>query len=119
MRLLFTWIASAAAVGVAAYLLPGIRVTGGIETLFVVALVLGLVNALVRPVVKALACGLVVLTLGLFLLVINALMLFVTSLVATQLGFGFRVDDVTSALLGSLIISVVSWVLSMLMPGRD
>jgi putative membrane protein len=115
MNLLLRWIASAAAVGAAAYFVPGIRVTGGIETYFVVALVFGLVNSLVRPLVKALACGLIVLTLGLFLLVINAAMLWLTSLIAQHFGYGFFVDGLTPALVGSLVISLVSWVLSLLL----
>jgi putative membrane protein len=114
VKLLLRWAASAAAVGVAAWMLPGIRVTGGLETLLVVSLILGLVNALVRPIVKWMACGLVVLTLGLFLLVINAAMLLLTEGVARSLGFGFEVDGFGAALLGSVIISLAAWVLSLL-----
>ena len=112
MNLLLRWVAAAAAVAAAAYFVPGIRVEGGIATYFVVALVLGLVNSLVRPLVKALACGLIVLTLGLFLLVINAAMLWVTSLIAQHFGYGFFVDGIEPALIGSLVITAVSWVLS-------
>ena len=115
MNLLLRWVAAAVAVGAAAYFVPGIRVEGGIETYFVVALVLGLVNALVRPIVKALACGLIVLTLGLFLLVINAAMLWLVSVLAQHFGYGFYVDGVEAALIGSLVISLVSWVQSLLL----
>ncbi|HZG43460.1 MAG TPA: phage holin family protein, partial [Longimicrobium sp.] len=82
MKLILRWLASAAAVGLAVYLLPGLDYDGRIETLFVVALVLGLVNAIVRPIVKMLACGIIVLTLGLALLVINAVMLYLTTFIA-------------------------------------
>lgn len=119
MRLLLRWAASAAAIGLAAWLLPGIQVTGGIPTLLGVALVLGLVNALVRPVVRALACGVVALTLGLFLLVINAGMLLLTEWVAGDLGLGFRVDGFTAALVGSVVISLATWTLSLLLPDRE
>lgn len=120
MKLLLRWVASAVAVGLAVYLLPGaIDWDGRIETLFVVALILGLVNAIVRPVVKALACGLIVLTLGLALFVINALMLYLTGFIVGELGYAFRPNDFVSALLASLVISVATWVLSLLIKDRD
>jgi putative membrane protein len=119
VKLLLRWIASAVAVGLAVYLLPGLEYDGRIETLFVVALVLGLVNAVVRPIVKALACGIIVLTLGLALFVINAVMLYLTSFIAEQLGYGFHVRDFVSALIGSVVISLATWFLSMLIPDRD
>lgn len=115
MNLLLRWFASAAAVGIAAWLLPGITVPGGLPALLAVAVILGLVNALVRPVLRWLACGLIVLTLGLFLLVINALMLLLTSWIAGQLALGFRVDGFTTALYGSLIVSLASWAFSLLL----
>ena len=119
MNLLLRWVASAVAVGAAAYFLPGIRVTTGWTTLFVVAIILGLANAIVRPIVKAMSCGVIVLTLGLFLLVINAAMLWLTSLAARHFGYGFFVDSFQDAVIGSLIISVVSWVLSLFLKDGD
>lgn len=119
MRLLLRWAASAAAVGVAAWLLPGIRARGGVEALLAVALILGGVNALVRPLARRLACGLIALTLGLFLLVINAAMLLLTEAVADALGFGFEVDGFGAALLGSVVISLAAWAFSLLLPDRD
>lgn len=119
MKLLLRWAASAAAVGVAAWLLPGIRVPGGVEALLAVALILGLVNALVRPVVKWLACGLIALTLGLFLFVVNAAMLLLTEVIADALGFGFEVDGFGAALLGSVVISLATWVLSLVVGDDD
>lgn len=119
MRLILRWIITAAAVWVAAYLVPGIHVSSDISTLLVVALILGLVNALVRPVVKALSCGLIVLTLGLFLFVINALMLMLTSWLSREFGYGFEVAGFVPALMGSVVISLVSWVLSVFLPDDE
>lgn len=119
MRLLLRWAASAAAVGVAAWFLPGIRVEGGFVTLLGVALILGLVNALVRPVLRWLACGVIVLTLGLFLLVINAAMLLLAEVIARALGLGFYVDGFATALIGSVIITLVSFVFSLLLGGDE
>ena len=116
MRLLVRWLASAAAVAAAAYVVPGIRLDGGFTDLLLVALVLGLVNALVRPLLRWLSCGLIVLTLGLFLLVINAALLLYAAWLSRQLGVGFYVDGFMPALVGSLIISVVSFFISLLLP---
>jgi len=92
-------------------------VTGGDTTrvaltLVGVAVIIGLVNALVKPVVAALSGCLVILTFGLFLLVINALMLQLSAWLAAQVGLGFRVDGFWTALLGSIVISVVSGMIS-------
>jgi putative membrane protein len=119
MKLLLRWIASAAAVAVAVWVVPGIRLEDGIVPLLAVALILGLVNALVRPLLKAFACGLIVLTLGLFLLVINAAMLLLAAWIARQAGILFEVDGFASALIGSVIISLVSFVFSLLLPGDE
>ncbi|HEU0014500.1 MAG TPA: phage holin family protein [Longimicrobium sp.] len=116
MRLILRWIASAAAVAVAVYLLPGIDYDGRVETLLVVAAIFGLVNAIVRPIVKALACGLIVLTLGLFLFVINALMLLLTEALAKQFGYGFEVHGFVSALIGAIVISAATWIFSIMIP---
>jgi putative membrane protein len=84
-----------------------------------VALVLGLANALIRPVISAFSCGLIVLTLGLFTLVINALMLWLVSWIAVEwLELNFHVDGFWNALLGALIISVVSLLMSALVGGK-
>jgi len=119
VNLILRWLITAAAVWAAAHFVPGIHYTGGIRTLLVVALVMGLVNALVRPIVKKLACGVIVLTLGLALFVINALMLLLTGYVAQRFGYDFRVDGFVPALVGSVVISLVSWVLSMLLVDGD
>lgn len=119
MKLIIRWLASAAAVWVTARFVPGIRVEGGIQALFVIALILGLVNALVRPLVKMLACGLIALTLGLFLFVINAVMLYVVSFAAGEFGYTFEIASFKAALIGSVVISVVSWLISLVLGGGD
>lgn len=117
--LLLRWIAAAVAVAVAAWAVPGIRLEEGLVPLLAVSLILGLVNALVRPLLTALSCGLIFLTLGLFLLVINAGMLLLAAWLAQQAGIAFEVDGFGAALIGSVIISVVTYVISLLLPGRD
>jgi putative membrane protein len=72
-------------------------------------------NAIIAPILKALTCPLILLTLGLFTLVINGLMLWLTSLIAEGLGIGFHVEGFFAALLGALVISAVSFVLSVLL----
>jgi putative membrane protein len=119
MDLIWRWIGAALGVAAAAWLVPGILVEGGATAYFVVALILGLVNAVVRPVLRWLACGLIVLTLGLFLLVINALMLLLTGWIAGALGIGFRVEDFASALVGSIIITLVAFVVSLIFTSDD
>jgi putative membrane protein len=116
VKLLLRWVAGAAAIGAATWLIPGITVQGGVGALFVIALILGLVNALVRPLLRRLACGLIFVTLGLFLFVINALMLLLTELLARAAGVGFAIDSFQDALLGAVVISVVSFLLSVLFP---
>lgn len=115
------WLATAAAVAGAAWLVPGIRVEEPhrIWTLLLAALVLGLLNAFIRPILYALSCGLIVLTLGLFTLVLNALMLWLASRILVDwLGLGFYVGGFWSALFGALIISVISVLLSVFVGGR-
>ena len=112
---LIRWGITAAAVATAAWLVPGIHVGEPHRTWTVVAvaLLLGLINAFIRPVVCGLSCGLIVLTLGLFTLVINGLMLWLASWIGEEwIGLSFHVDGFWSAVLGALIISVVSIVLT-------
>jgi putative membrane protein len=120
MRPLLRWIISAAAVWTAVRIVPGLTLEEGMLPLLVVSLILGGVNALVRPVLRFLACGLIFLTMGLFLLVINAAMLLLSGWIARSLGVAFEVDGFWPALLGSLVISLVSFVASViLIPERS
>jgi putative membrane protein len=114
-------IANAAALAVAIWLLQDITLTGentGRQTitLILVALLFGLVNFVVKPVVKLLAFPLFILTLGLITLVINALMLLLTSWLADKLDLAFHVEGFWTAVLGGLIISIVSWAMNMVLP---
>ena len=118
-HILMRWIISAAAILAAAYLVPGITIEGnGIIIALAVAFLLGLINAVIRPVLVLLSCGCIVLTLGLFLLVINAVSLYLASTFAQVLGLGFIVEGWLPAFLGSIVISVVSWLLSMFLIGE-
>jgi putative membrane protein len=108
-------IASTAALWVASYLLAGISYTGSWLGLVGVALVFGVVNTFLAPVLKVLALPMQLLTLGLFTFVINALMLLLTSWLATRIGIPFTVNGFVPALLGSLIVSVVSGILSVVL----
>jgi putative membrane protein len=116
MNLLIRVAVNAVALAAAAWLLDGIRVTHHDRalTLIGVAVVFGLVNALVAPVVKLLSLPFIILTLGLLLWVINAAMLMLTSAIADGLGLGFEVDGFGTALIGALIISVVGAILGTL-----
>jgi putative membrane protein len=93
--------------------------TGKILVVLAVAVVFTLVNALVRPVIKLLSLPLVVLTLGLFLLVINALMLWLTAKITETTDYGLRVHGFWAAVFGSVIISLVNWVLGAFVPDRE
>lgn len=114
MALLVRVLVNALALGAAAYLVPGIR-SGGIGSLLLTALVFGVVNAFVRPFLKLVSCPLILLTLGLFTLVVNALMLMLTSWLGRHLGIAFTVDGFWAAFLGALVVSVVSTLLSWLL----
>ncbi|MFJ5530383.1 phage holin family protein [Streptomyces sp. NPDC093261] len=117
-------IANAGALAVAVWVLNKITLTGSstgkkVGTLIVVALIFGLVNFLVKPIVKVLTFPLFILTLGLITLVVNALMLLLTSWVAGKLDLGFHVEGFWTAVLGGLIISIVSWALHLLLPDDE
>lgn len=114
MKLLIRWVIVAFSLFVAAWLVPGIRVEGNAWLIFaVMAVILGFVNAVVRPILTLLTCSLVILTLGLFVLVINALTLWLASSIAVNwFHVGFYVDGFWAAFLGALIVSIVSVILS-------
>ena len=110
-------IANAGALAVAVWLIDKITLTGDstgkkIGTLLLVALLFGLVNFVVKPIVKLLSLPLLILTLGLFTLIVNALMLLLTSWLADKFDLSFHVEGFWTAVLGGLIISIVSWALN-------
>ena len=113
MKLLLRWVITAVALFVAAWLLPGIHVDGtGWVAYAVVAVILGLVNAIIRPLLALLTCPLIILTLGLFTLVINALTLWLSANIANGLGLGYYVDGFWPAFWGALIVTIVTTILS-------
>ena len=116
MKLLIRWVISALALFVAVWLVPGITVEADGWVIYaVMAVILGLVNAIVRPLLKLLTCPLILLTLGLFVLVINGVTLWLASSIAVNwFNVGFYVRDFWSAFLGALIVSIVTVVLSAL-----
>jgi putative membrane protein len=114
IRLIVTAVALAAAVAI----VPGIENHGGWFHLILVALIFGIVNAVIRPILLALTCPLVLLTLGLFIFVLNALMLWLTGYLSDILGLGFHVNGFIPALLGGLVVGLVSTVLNIFV-GRE
>jgi putative membrane protein len=114
MKLLIRWFILAVAIFLTAWLLPGIHVQGANAFLAVavVAVILGFVNAVVRPILAFLSCGLILLTFGLFMFVINGAMLLLTSQIAQTFGIGFYVDGWWPAVIGSVVITIISSLLS-------
>jgi putative membrane protein len=119
MRFVLRLLITAAALYLAVRLVAGIRYEGDWLGLVAVALVFGLVNAIVRPVLYFLSCPFIFLTLGLFIFVVNALMLLLTAAIAESLGLAFTIDDFLSAALGAIIVSITSAVLSVFVPDRE
>ena len=121
MKLIVRWFITGLALFVAAWLVPGIRVDDarGWVVYAIMAVVLGLVNAVIRPILKLLTCPLILLTLGLFCLVINAVTLLLAARLTQSLGFGFQVGGFWPAFWGALIVSVVTAVLSMFVKDED
>jgi putative membrane protein len=121
-RLLIRWVIVAASLMVAVLIVPGIHIVGTNAWLAVaiMAVVLGFINAIIRPILALLSCGCIVATLGLFIFVINAFTLWLASWVCQNwLNIGFKVDSFWAALLGGIIISIVSFGLSLLIPGEE
>lgn len=122
IRLLITafslWLATVLIDGIA---LTTDSVPQKVGTLVAVAAIFGIVNAVLRPIIKVVGCGLYVLTLGLIALVVNGLLFLLTSWIAGEVDLPFHVADFwPSAVLGALLVGVVSWLLNMLVPdGRD
>lgn len=116
MKFLLRWVITVAALFVAARIVPGIRIEGTNAWIAyaVMALVLGLINAFLRPLLQLVSIGFIIVTLGLFLLVINAFTLWLAAWISVNLlDVGFRVDGFGAAFWGSLIVSIVSFLLSL------
>ena len=124
MRFLIRVLASAAALAVATAVVPGIElttasVTSKVLTLLGVALIFGVINAVLKPIVKIVGCVFYILTLGLIALVVNALLLWFTSWLAGKLNLPWHVTGFWPAFWGAIIVSVVGWLLSILIREPD
>jgi len=117
--LLIRWLINTLAIYVAVHVVPGVDYSGGAVGLLVVAAIFGLVNATVRPLLTLLTCPLVLLTLGLFVLVINALMLLFTGWLSSHFALGFRVAGFWPAFWAGLLISLVSLFLSLMVGEKE
>lgn len=112
-RFILRWVINAIALYVAVLIVPGIEFRGDWVGVLWLALISGLLNALVRPVLKFLTCPLIILTLGFFTIFINTALLLLTTRIGQALNIGITVDGFWSALLGSLVISIVSVIMSL------
>jgi putative membrane protein len=124
MRLILRLLANMGALALATWLLSGITLTAPtterkVLTLLIVALIFGVVNAIVKPIFTLVTAIAVVLTLGLFLIVINALMLLLTSWISDQFNLGWSVDGFWTAVLGSIIVSIISFIVNAFIPEKD
>lgn len=122
MQLLLRWLISAVSLFIAAWIVPGITVGEGSAVFAVVmmAAIFGLVNAFIRPLITLLSCPLVLLTLGLFTLVINTICFSMSSWIAQNVfGAQFIVDGFWPAFWGAIVVSIVSFLLSMFLPDKN
>jgi putative membrane protein len=116
-------VVTAVALWVATLVVPGIDVSGrsaadSVLTLLAVALIFGLVNAVLKPIVRVVGCVFYILTLGLFALVVNALLFLLTGRLADLLDLPFRVDGFWPAFWGAVVVAIVGWLISILLPDR-
>jgi putative membrane protein len=119
MRFLLRVLVSAAALGVATWAVSGIELLAGsgwtrVGTLLAVALIFGLINATLKPLIKVIGCAFYVLTLGLAALVVNGLLLWLTSVIAGDLTLPFHVTGFWPAFWGAIVVGLVSWLLNLL-----
>jgi len=113
-RLILRWAINAVAIWVALTYVPGIHVAqSGWAPIIGLALIFGLLNALLRPVIELLTCPLIMLTLGLGTLLVNTLLFWLSGVIGNQFGIGFTVDGFVPAFLGALVVSVISVVLTL------
>jgi putative membrane protein len=117
MNLLTRLIVNALALWLATRFVDGISFDGQMPFLLVVALVFGAVNTIVKPILMVLTFPFLIVTLGLFLLVLNAVMLWLTGAISDAAGLGFHVSSFKAAFIGGLVVSVVSFVLSLMVGG--
>ena len=118
-RLVLHWFFNAIALWAACHVIPGLTFSGTIVDLLLVAVVFGVVNSLLRPILTVLTCPLIVVTLGLFTLVINALMLQLTGWLSVRWDLGFTVAGFWAAFWGGLVVGLVSLILSLAFPSPE
>jgi putative membrane protein len=125
MKILLRILASAAALGIAAWVVPGIVLTGHdtaakVWTLLIVAVIFGLINAILKPIIKTVGCAFYILTLGLVAIVVNGLLLWLTSYIAyDKLHEPFHITGFVAAVEGALIVGVVTWLLHLILRDED
>ncbi len=114
-RFIVRWMINAVALFAAVYLVPGIHLQGAWTSIIWLALIFGLINAFLRPLLKLLTCPLILLTLGLFTLVINTFLFWLTGVAGSMFNVGFTIDGLWPAVLGGLVVTVVSVVMSLIL----
>jgi len=114
-KFILRWMINVAAIYVAILIVPGIHLQSGWASVLWLALIFGLINAIVRPLLKMLTCPLILLTLGLFSLLINTFLLWLTSQVGQAFGIIMVIDGFVPAFLGGLVISAVSLIMSLIL----
>ena len=114
-KFILRWVVNAIALFLAVYLVPGVNLEGGWVSILWLALIFGLINAFLRPLLTLLTCPLIVLTLGLFTLLINTFLFWLTSQVGQAFGIGFTIEGFWPAFLGGLVVTVVSVLMSLIL----
>jgi putative membrane protein len=116
-KFILRWVINAIALYLAVLLLPGIDLESGLVSIIWLALIFGLINALFRPLLQFLTCPLIILTLGLFTLVINTFMFWLTSVIGQSFGLALIINDPVwwNAFLGGLIVTIVSVAMTMIL----
>ncbi|MEO7838297.1 MAG: phage holin family protein [Anaerolineales bacterium] len=116
-KFVLRWVINAVALYLAVLILPGIDLKSDLVSILWLALIFGLVNALFRPLIQLLTCPLIILTLGLFTLVINTFLFWLTSVIGQSFGFGLTISDPVwwNAFLGGLVVSIVSVVMTLIL----
>lgn len=116
-KFILRWAINAIALYLAVLILPGIDLRSDLVSILWLALIFGLVNALFRPLIQLLTCPLIILTLGLFTLVINTFLFWLTSVIGNSFGFGLTISDPVwwNAFLGGLVVSLVSVVMTLIL----
>jgi len=114
-KFILRWTINAVALFLAVRFVPGVNLQGGWVSIIWLALIFGLINAFLRPLLKLLTCPLIALTLGLFTLLINTFLFWLTGQIGQAFGVGFTVDGFVPAFLGGLVVTVVSVILSLIL----